>query len=463
MYKYLILFTVTLFSFFSPSLIAESYSGHRLDDALYWNGGSKSENAESRFQSIPDLKIEGEESFIYGWDFYLPLSHRTQKGGLDKDLESGYLSQILFSPEVYLGFVGKELKSYLIIAPIVSYREERILDRDIDRILDAEMILGVQLFQDSVYFQGGRGFQRLDRYGFLMNSFMNFVELGLKFHFKKGWTGIEVLGGNWSETYQSLSPSHWNADRFNTQGISWKGSIIDDSFTWNLFSHRILRRSQPPERNKSFIFGEDFVYNGLEITVDPKVFYTKLEAGAIGMTGYQDRYLPMVFTLNDSKKFQNSILYYGKISIDPKIFTFELNGLYETRSGWQSMKQESRFMGGQGSILLNLSSYRNVDRYSEDRLESTGIYLGKDWIVFHDQKIKLGIFLNQAYSYFGKGNEAILQMGWMDSRNNFILISSAYAIVDPQKLGGNFTEELRTELPNKDYLRFFVTAGIRFY
>ncbi|MCC5816408.1 MAG: hypothetical protein JJT78_16785 [Leptospira sp.] len=462
MYKYLILFTIFTSIFFSQSLISESYSSHRLDDGLYWNGGSRSEKLESRFHSIPNLEFENEGSLLYGWDFYLPFRHRTQKGGLEEDLETGYLSQIQFTPELYLGYLGKEFKTYLIIAPLVSYREDRILERDIDRILDTELIIGLQLFQDKIYIQGGRGFQRIDRYGFLMNSFMNFIEVGIKFNLKKGWIGIEALGGNWNDTYQSLSPSHWNADRYNTHGISLKGSVFEDTFKWNLFTHRIMKRPQFPQRNSSFFFGEDFVYNGLEVTIDPKILYTKLELGGISMNGNLDTYLPSSFTINDTKKYQNSILYYGKITLEPQFLTFELNGLYETKSGWQPMKQESRFMGGQGSILLNLSTYRNTDRYSDERLESAGIYLGRDWSIFGDQKFKLGIFYNQAFSYFGKGNEAILQMGWMDSRSNFVFISSAYAVIDPQRLGGNFIEELRTELPNRDYLRFFITAGLRF-
>jgi hypothetical protein len=295
-----------------------------------------------------------------------------------------------------------------------------------------------------------------------MNSFMNFVELGLKFNFRNGWTGLDVLGGNWHETNQSLTPHHWNADRYNTHGISWKGNFFSNKFNWNLFSHRIIKKSQFPERDKSFIPGEDFVYNGLEMGIDPQMFYMKFELGGIGMNGFRDRYLPSTFTFNETKTYQNSILYYGKIIINPEIFTFELNGLYQTKSGWQSMKQESRFMGGQGSILLNLSSFRNFDRYSEDRLESGGIYLGKDWSVFNDQNLKLGIFFNQAVSYFGKGNEAILQMGWMDSKNNYILLNAAYAVVDPQRMRGVFIDEIRTELPKKEYLRFFITAGLRF-
>jgi hypothetical protein len=146
MFKHLIFFGILITTLLNQKLNSESYSEHRLDDSLYWNGGARWETSESRFQSLPNLNMSGDESFLYGLDFYLPMSYRTQKGGLDEDLESAYLAMLHLSPEMYLGFIGKEFKSYLIIAPLVSYREEKILDRDIDRILDSEVILGNSIF-----------------------------------------------------------------------------------------------------------------------------------------------------------------------------------------------------------------------------------------------------------------------------------------------------------------------------
>lgn len=444
-------------SFYNTDLYSESNSSHRLDDNLYWNGGGYVETGNSR---IFPLK-ENDGGYI-GWDVYLNSAYATQKGGLDKDRESGYVFYGALSPEIYLGQNLGDWNLFLLGAPLIGYKNERVVIEEENTLLDGELIAGISLRDDAIYLQMGRGFQRLDRYGFMMNSFMNFIQIGLNGSWNQFRTGLGLIGGNWNSDQDRLSPVNWNYERRNVAGVSWYGKISDELIHWNAFSYRMIRDSIQPESNRSFQSGEDFKYNGLEVKIDPKIWNISFELGGLAMEGYLNEFIPGIFSINDPKNSKSSNLFYGKINWNLEDYIWELNGLIITRDGWEPMNNRSRFMGGEGSILLNLHEFRNVERFESSKLDAVGSYLAKKWTYNHKVELITGIYFNQSNSYFGRGREGILNLGILHEKENFLWLSVAYANIDPQITEPVLVEEIREKAKSKDYIRFFISSGFRF-
>lgn len=66
----------------------------------------------------------------------------------------------------------------LLLSPILSYREDFQLKRNVNRPVDTELIAAWKLAKKefNVNLEGGRGFQRLDAYGLLFAGMANYIE-----------------------------------------------------------------------------------------------------------------------------------------------------------------------------------------------------------------------------------------------------------------------------------------------
>ncbi|MCC6972279.1 MAG: hypothetical protein IT434_18855, partial [Phycisphaerales bacterium] len=139
---------ILIFLFLSTRfLFSESYKEHRLDDLNYANQGRKTIKNEGRIESstTSNKDIDSNESqkttkSDFAVSSYLTPKFYSQKGGDKEDIAGRYANQVNFSPELVGYRKGANSKYMLLVAPILSYREDFQLKRNVNRPIDTEII-----------------------------------------------------------------------------------------------------------------------------------------------------------------------------------------------------------------------------------------------------------------------------------------------------------------------------------
>ncbi|MCW7479855.1 hypothetical protein ND858_01805 [Leptospira kanakyensis] len=465
-----------LVSFFS-NLSAVSYSDSAMDDDRANRNFGRVVVTE-RNQTIPNASEKPgfglQTELITGGKF------QSQKGGLDSEKANRYYTQgILTTPSLFY-YAGQGWNLGILLAPRVGVSEGRIIDKEVRTIYDSEItalaskdISGIQLALEV-----GRGFNRLDRFGFFFVGMANYGSVSFSHSSGIRITGIQL---NVKPEWENWSAPPWSGYRREIYG----GILGSEKILfWEEFRFFHYVYNDPNHNTNGEILSGQRVsgrysYSGMEF--QSRKFW---ETWAVDLVGIR--------LLGESKSSSSPWLekqtatnsYLGYMSLHSKGEKLSLGfaGLVTKKdekdrvdsnsNGYASSFAEPRVLGGYSSFLLyqsldlvNPPGFRDVPSKNNPNFENKGnriygIQMGFDWYSW----FRTDIFLNRSDSVLGKGNEVIGKLSFSsnDYGKLFAQMSASYTIMDPNGTRILITEPFTEELPKKEYVRFYVSLGIQF-
>ncbi|WP_243401349.1 hypothetical protein [Leptospira harrisiae] len=468
--------SLLLVSFFS-NLFAESYSDSIFDDDRA-NRHFGRVVVKERSQSIPT----GPEAKGFGFQSNLISGGKfqSQKGGLDSEKANRYYTQgILTTPSLFY-YLSQGWNLAVLVAPRVGVSEGRIVGKEVRTIYDSEItaLASKEISGIQVALEAGRGFNRLDRFGFFFVGMANYGSVSFFHSSGLRITGIRL---NAKPEWENWSAPPWSGYRREIYGglLSSEKTLFWEEFR---FFHYVYT---DPNHNTNGqilsgqrVFGR-YSYSGMEFL--SKKFW---ETWALDLVGIR--------LLGESKSSSapwsekqiatNSYLGYLSLHSQGEKFSFALSGLVTKKdskdrldsnsNGYASNFAEPRVLGGYSSFLLyqtldlvNPPQFRDVPTRENPNFENKGnriygIQMGMDWNSF----FRTDLFLNRSDSALGKGNEIIGKVSFLSNEFGklFAQASASYAVMDPRKTRVLITEPFTEEEPKKEYLRFYLSLGIQF-
>ncbi|BDA80415.1 hypothetical protein LPTSP3_g33450 [Leptospira kobayashii] len=454
-----------LFSF-STELLSESYSGYLWDDYK-----AQTDWGRVKVRSITRLeesKPEREEGFGFYHKIFGAGVFRSQKGGENKDEAGKYIGAVTGNPQ--FGFYYQSGSSFLsmTLAPRVIASESKLIEEKRNSVWDAEGIvsMGTTVQNVRVNLEGGRGWQRLDGFGFLFNGMANYGQIQLA---KNEIISLSLISLRMKPEEESFNPKAWNYQRKEI----WGGAIrSNDLLFWENLQFFGYVYKEPKlvtsdnQLTPNSTFGA-FLYTGFEFRSKNFWENTSVDLSVIRLTGNRKF---KSYPWEESKQSTNSILAYASVHGELQNILLSLSGLYTKKdkkersdsesNGYAAPLAEPRVMGGYSSFLLYESVSLTNDRVFYDILDKKtpgfenkgirmiGIQSGYQFYSF----LRGDIFINRSYSEMGKGTEIILKTTshleqWV---NGFISASVAYAKVEQN--GEN----------NREFFRIYLSSGFQF-
>ncbi|WP_420896744.1 hypothetical protein [Leptospira weilii] len=499
-YSRIILTFFCIFIIYQP-ILAESYSEYRLDDLLLLEDGKKELTGRGRFYNSQkeeeskekksangkdrddivkkqDNQIQSRTSKFYGnaTALYRGL---TQKGGTREEEAKRSFSRGIFSPEVGWADKGERMYHKILISPFLQYEETIIGTKTMTRGADGELlwIAGWASPTLRAGIEVGRGYQRLDRNGFLFVGFLNYGELQI--HWKPLGVSVTAIGAQMRNT-----PLYTTRDRTESPQRIFGGSaqILENRIFQNfrIFYYLYKESKQDAvkgglyEREEPFRPYGEFRYYGIEFS-SAKLFGFRIDADAIQVVGFRQ----YGFGTFPTPQFTNGSLIGSRFVLERPEAAYFLGGLYTSRdsdlridqnsNGYAGVRTDPRGYGGKTSFLLMeslLTQGGNV--FQEDgtaakpNFENKGMQLlqfgiKKSW----NQKWKTQGMILTSSSPMGRGWEGIATGGYQ-SEYSYILMSLSYAHVDPQREKKVFVEEWKTKESIREYSRIYFSAGVYF-
>lgn len=469
-----------IFQILQVSVEAESYSGYRLDDLLLLKDGKKDLNGKGRFDET-EKEIEAKPGNFYAnaTGLYRGL---TQKGGSREEQADRSFSRGILSPEVGFRNRGERFYHKILISPFLQYEESIIGNKTATRGADGELlwITGWESPTLRVGIEAGRGYQRLDRNGFLFVGFLNYGEF--QFHWKPLGITASAIGAQLQN-----SPLVTERDRNESLERISGGSvqILENSILQNFRIFYYLYKESRQEIVKGDLFLNaspfrpygQFQYYGFEFS-SAKFFGLRLDADAIHVSGSRQYGLD-AYRSYQTLQSTSANLFGTKLVWERPEASYFLGGFYSSKdgdlrtdrnsNGYAGIRTDPRGYGGKTSFLLMESLLlQEGNVFSEDgtaskpNFENKGIQLlqlgvQKNW----EQKWTAQGMLLSSSSPMGHGWEGILTGGYQ-SEYAYILMSLSYAYVDPQQEKKILFEEWRTKEVIREYSRVYLSAGVYF-
>jgi len=484
-----------LFFFLTNEVFSESYKEHRADDLNYANQGRKTIVNQGRIETSASKKKQTEtkenqdnsESGLL-LSSYLTPKFYSQRGGDKEDLAGRYANQVNFSPELVGYKKADNTKYMLLFAPIVSYREDFQLKRNVNRPVDTELIAAWKLDSKdfSLNFEGGRGFQRLDAYGVLFNGMANYAETN--FHWKLIAVKLSLLALSFNYKQENFT---MRAN--NTNDKLYGGNLLFNSIPYLshaiLFNYLLYESGQISERqtlqeDKQFKPQGKFNYRGFELKTKEFFDLVNFELGLFSVNGMRDYAENANQKINNISK-TNAFLTYTALNFNFGKWKLRTGGLYASKdkstslnrahNGYSPLLTDARIFGGRSSFLLmetvntrNGTLFREFDSTKENFYDTKGMELLSLSLSYQlSQTIQVTGILNHTNSNLGIGNEGIFSMLYKfpnDSGENlgFLLGSFCFARVNPVTRKKILYDEFRVEPDLKEFTRFYFSAGLYF-
>ncbi len=478
-FEYIIFFLVSGLSF---GIEAESYPKYRMDDSSLLGDGiipvRSLGRAENTLEDPPKWKTNtGFYSSLYVWG-----KGDSQKGGVREDQARKSYGRASIAPE--FGWLQKteSTQTIFLISPILTYAERDESKREVYKLNDGEALASFSYSFSILKLraEGGRGFQRFDKSGFLFANIMNYAELGweiLPWKLKGS-----LVGGEFSSSFAYNDRDKTESPlRIRGGDLVWEPENIFQSI--RIFHYQYGEPRQ--EAVKADLFrGEEafrpygfFRYSGLEWE-SVSFWKTKLEGSAIHVEGRRENATsPLqsyrttqntnswLATLGGTWKQENVSVFLRALyaSTDP---TFRID---QNSNGYAPIKGDPRGFLAPFSILLlrDFSSkqdavFSGIDSPRKPVFENSGLQyyqLGasKEWGKGWSSTLATGFGI----SYIGRGVELIAASGWKGEIGYFVA-GVAYAWVNPGKDEAFLFEEIRRPIPTREYFRWYASAGIRF-
>lgn len=485
------MFVPVFFLFLSAafSLSAESYDSYRRDDLLLLGDGKRDLTGQGRFFSFRKNETEKRETIpgeneAPGAYANLHAIYRglTQYGGAEREKADVSFSRAILSPEA--GYVRKREHLYyqILISPFLSYEENVNGTRTISKGADGEL-LGIGGWDSAFWKLGletGRGYQRLDRNGFLFAGFLNYGEvsflwkpLGLSFSGIAAQTNGSVL---YTERDRNESPA-----RISGGSIRFGDGPIIQNF--RIFYYLYAESRQEAVKGDLFRESQPFrpygryAYYGFEFSSGSFEGF-RFDSDAIAVSGSRE-YGTDAFRSYQTSRSTSAGFAGGRIVWERKEASYFLGGLFFSKDeelrtdrnsdGYSGIRTDLRGYGGKTSFLLSQSLLLQEGTVfppdgtsKRPDFENKGMGLvqagaRKTW----DSRWTLQGILLSSSSPLGRGWEAVA-VGGYESEYSYILMSLSYAKVDPQKQERFLFEEWRKKAEDKEYARIYLSAGAYF-
>jgi hypothetical protein len=480
---------------FSISVLSESYKEHRADDLNYAKQGRKTiinqgrietstaKNKQTETKENPD---NSESGLLLS--SYLTPKFYSQRGGDKEDLAARFANQVNFSPELVGYKKANNTKYMLLLAPIVSYREDFQLKRNVNRPVDTELIAAWKLDKKdfSLNLEGGRGFQRLDAYGVLFNGISNYAETN--FHWKAFDTKLSLLALSYNYKQENFT---FRAN--DTNNKLFGGNLLFTSIPFvsylQVFNYLVLEPGQIAERqtlqeDKQFKPQGKFNYRGFELKTKDVFQLVNLEAGLFSIKGYRD-YAEYAYQKFNNISKTNAFLSYLAFNFDLGKWKLKTGGLYATKdkstslnkahNGYSSLLSDVRIFGGKSSFLLmetvnakNGTLFKEFDSTRENLYDTKGMEFASIGVHYAFSKsLQFSGILNHSNSNLGIGNEGIISTLYQFSNQEgdnsaFLLASACFARVNPVTQKKILYDEFRVDPAIKEFTRFYISGGIYF-
>lgn len=463
-------------------LVAESYSKYRMDDGSLLRDGVIPVRSQGRANSVlEDSSKSGTDSGLYV-SLYAWTKGDSQKGGVAEDFARKSYGRISIAPEI--GWVRKDDKNefLFLVSPILSYSETNDTKREVYRLSDSEAIASYS--RDFGFLklrgEGGRGFQRLDRYGFLFSNILNYAEIGWEFrdlHLRGGF-----LAGEFS-SFRAYSDRDRTESPLRIVGgdLVWEPETISKSLRVFHYEYGEPRQEavkpdlfQKEEPFRAYGF---FRYSGAEWE-SRDYWKMKWELTATHLEGRREN---GTSPWNSYGTRQTTNSWMGTLGTTWKEDTLSLfaRGLFakedstfridKNSDGYSPIKGDPRGFLAPFSILLlrDFSAkqdgiFSGIDSPRKPVFENSGIQyyqLGatKEWGGGWSTTLAGGFGI----SYIGRGLELLAVSGWK-GESGYIVGGLAYAWVNPGREESVLIDEIRRSVPEREYFRWYASGGIRF-
>lgn len=502
-------FSIICIFLISKAVASESYSGYRLDDLLLLKDGKRDLTGKGRYDEIePDKdenltktreeintneagKNEFKEKESVGYKkqttgFYgngaLIYRGLRQKGGVWGEKSDRSFSRGIFSPEVGWKYKGEQIYNKILISPYLQYEENVSGNKTITKGADGELlwIAGMESPNLRIGTEMGRGYQRLDRNGFMFVGFLNYGEFQI--HLKKYGVSASMMGAQmqntalYTERDRSESPQRISGGSIQILEKSWIQNFRIFYYLYKESRQDAVRgdlyRKEEPYRP----YGA-YQYYGFELS-SSKFWSFRIDLDAIKVIGSREYGLDP-FQSNDTTQTTKGSFIGSKIVWERPEAEYFLGGFYTSKdeelkidrksNGYSGIRTDPRGYGGKTSFLLMESLLiQEGNIFQEDgvvtrpNFENKGIKLlelgiKKNW----DHKWTAQGMIVTTSSAIGRGWEGVLTGGYQ-SEHSYILMSLSYAYVDPQKEKKLFFEEWKVDEPKREYSRIYLSAGVHF-
>ncbi|EJP13059.1 hypothetical protein [Leptospira interrogans] len=502
-------FSIICIFLISKAVASESYSGYRLDDLLLLKDGKRDLTGKGRYDEIePDKdenltktreeintneagKNEFKEKESVGYKkqttgFYgngaLIYRGLRQKGGVWGEKSDRSFSRGIFSPEVGWKYKGEQIYNKILISPYLQYEENVSGNKTITKGADGELlwIAGMESPNLRIGTEMGRGYQRLDRNGFMFVGFLNYGEFQI--HLKKYGVSASMMGAQmqntalYTERDRSESPQRISGGSIQILEKSWIQNFRIFYYLYKESRQDAVRgdlyRKEEPYRP----YGA-YQYYGFELS-SSKFWDFRIDLDAIKVIGSREYGLDP-FQSNDTTQTTKGSFIGSKIVWERPEAEYFLGGFYTSKdeelkidrksNGYSGIRTDPRGYGGKTSFLLMESLLiQEGNIFQEDgvvtrpNFENKGIKLlelgiKKNW----DHKWTAQGMIVTTSSAIGRGWEGVLTGGYQ-SEHSYILMSLSYAYVDPQKEKKLFFEEWKVDEPKREYSRIYLSAGVHF-
>ncbi|WP_061226645.1 hypothetical protein [Leptospira interrogans] len=503
------IFSIICIFLISKAVASESYSGYRLDDLLLLKDGKRDLTGKGRYDEIePDKdenltktreeintneagKNEFKEKESVGYKkqttgFYgngaLIYRGLRQKGGVWGEKSDRSFSRGIFSPEVGWKYKGEQIYNKILISPYLQYEENVSGNKTITKGADGELlwIAGMESPNLRIGTEMGRGYQRLDRNGFMFVGFLNYGEFQI--HLKKYGVSASMMGAQmqntalYTERDRSESPQRISGGSIQILEKPWIQNFRIFYYLYKESRQDAVRgdlyRKEEPYRP----YGA-YQYYGFELS-SSKFWGFRIDLDAIKVIGSREYGLDP-FQSNDTTQTTKGSFIGSKIVWERPEAEYFLGGFYTSKdeelkidrksNGYSGIRTDPRGYGGKTSFLLMESLLiQEGNIFQEDgvvtrpNFENKGIKLlelgiKKNW----DHKWTAQGMIVTTSSAIGRGWEGVLTGGYQ-SEHSYILMCLSYAYVDPQKEKKLFFEEWKVDEPKREYSRIYLSAGVHF-
>ncbi|MDX1959078.1 MAG: hypothetical protein SFU98_10935 [Leptospiraceae bacterium] len=460
--KILLILLYILLSY--DSIFSETYSDHRKDDLLYWNGGKKTLEFLSRKETTTGKQIFQNGQLRILNRKLINTSYYTQKGGEDREGISRYSG--FGRLDLELGLLTNNF--FLIVSSKPNYKEEKVYDKEIQKKSIREVIIGTNVEYNNFkfYLQGGEGFQRLDSYGLFFSGYSRFVE-----------SSIHYLPFGITMNFFQIARTDDLRKRITGASLSFFENffIKRNTFTYSSYiEDRILgipqtilneRRDEEPKGEYRYFFWE--------LETNPIKNFT-FELGVFGVKG--KRVYSNPFYIGNSPQIAtDGRLYYAKLNSNITLADISIGGLYSRKdrsrndsenNGYSGISTSPRIFGGASSFLLNLES-NLIDRgvfsnSSTPEFQNKGIQMVSFEISKKfSESFGMNFFLNRGIVFLGNGYEGIVQ-GIYKNSYGFFLISYTHARLRSQDISPVLTNTIGVLEKEKAFDRFYLSAVLEF-
>ncbi|MBK7053711.1 MAG: hypothetical protein IPH52_01470 [Leptospiraceae bacterium] len=484
---FLILLTTSLFS--------ESYKEHRVDDLNYANHGQKTIQNKGRIETSGFKKKKSDTNETQDnskgellLSSYITPKFYSQKGGDKQDLAGRYANQFIFSPEL-VGYKQTNNVMYmLLLSPILSYREDFQLKRNVNRPVDTELIAAWKLAKKefNVNLEGGRGFQRLDAYGLLFAGMANYIETNFYWKSFDATLSFLALSYNFNQKNLSLRDNDTN-DRLMGGNLLFRSIPFLSQI--QIFNYLVLEKGQIAEKqflqeDKQFKPQGKFSYKGFELKTNNFFRITNMELGLFSVNGYRD-YGEYAYQKFNSITKTNAYLTYLTINLEFGKWKFRTGGLYASKdkssslnkahNGYSPLLSDVRIFGGKSSFLLmenvnerNGTIFKDFDSKKENSYDTKGMELASIGAIYSvNQNFQVTGILNHTNSNLGIGNEGIISAMYQfssrqEDNSSFLFASICAARVNPITQKKILYDEFRVDPSIKEFIRFYFSGGLYF-